>query len=237
VTELRELLAALAASDRAFRRFGAARHRYELAAPLADAPGAELPADYVEFVTTIGAGGAGPYYGLIPAARALARPLDGPWGRGIPIGHLGCGYAAILAGDGVWIDAHGIGVVWPIAASFTAYYLAWTTCLAENRLPEAHVPAGACALAQALGAYLGSCERDLGLTPGSIAGAALRESLGRLGPGAIEIAAEPPLFVHGDRADPCIACARLVENLGLPSSIIAAGIEPCDNHVVRAPDD
>jgi hypothetical protein len=63
-----------------------------------------------------------------------------------------------------------------------------------------------------------------------LAGAALRDALSRLGPGAIEIAAEAsPWFDDGDRVDPCIACARLIENLagdGLRRDVVAPGALP-----------
>jgi hypothetical protein len=223
VTELAEI----AASDRALRRFGASRHRYEMEPPIALE--ADVPEDYRRFVQTIGAGGAGPYYGLVSASRAVAHPIDGPWGRGIPIGHLGCGYAAILSLAGpVWIAARAIGCVREIRPSFTAYYVTWLAQLAANELPESFVPPGVCPLPTALGGYLGVCEQELGLAAGTIAGTELTESLGRLGRGAIEIAAEAaqPLFSDGDRVDPCIACACLVDNLGLSRDVIAPGIAP-----------
>ena len=66
-------LAAAAALDPDFQRFGARTHRYTLGAPLSSARVAEieralgftLPADYREFVTTVAASGAGPGHGLI----------------------------------------------------------------------------------------------------------------------------------------------------------------------------
>ncbi|MBA2541758.1 MAG: SMI1/KNR4 family protein, partial [Deltaproteobacteria bacterium] len=59
---IREALRALAASDRSRKRFGAARHRYELAPCVNDLP-AELPPDLQDFATRIGSAGAGPGYG------------------------------------------------------------------------------------------------------------------------------------------------------------------------------
>ena len=190
---------------------------------------ASVPEDYRRFVQTIGAGGAGPYYGLVSASRAVDHVIDGPWGRGFPIGHLGCGYAAILSLAGpVWIAARAIGVVREIRPSFTAYYVTWLAQLAANELPESFVPPGVCPLPTALGGYLGICEKELGLAAGTIAGDELAEALGRLGHGAIEIAAEgaQPLFSDGDRVDPCIACASLLDNLGVSRDVIAPGIVP-----------
>ena len=93
------------------------------------------------------------------------------------------------------------------------------------------MPAGSCALASALSGYLGVCEQQLGLAAGTLAGPALREALGDLGPGAIEIAAEAgaTLFTPGDRVEPCIACARLIDTLaaeGLRRDVVAPGALP-----------
>jgi hypothetical protein len=231
VTELdatvRALLGELAASDPSCKRFGARAHGYRLAPPTSLSQ--DAPEDYSRFVRDVGAGGAGPFYGLIDVRAAIAHPIDGPWGTGIPIAHAGCGYAVVLAlGDGsVWIDARAIGVVERIAPSFTAYYLTWLDHLARNQLPDAHVPPGRCALANALGGYLGVCEQRLGLAPGTIAGDALRDALAALGPDAIAVAADrSALFVDGELVDPCLACACLVDNLGLGAEVVAPGIAP-----------
>ena len=55
-----------------------------------------------------------------------------------------------------------------------------------------------------------------------ISGQALQDALGQLAPGAIEITAQQsPLFADGTRVAPCIACARLLANLGLDESVVA----------------
>jgi hypothetical protein len=166
----------------------------------------------------------------------VTAPADAPWTRGLPLAHLGCGYAAVVALDGeargeVWIDARAIGVVAPIYTSFTALYLDWIDRLAHARWPEPHVPPGACALAAALSGYLAHCEAEAGVVPGTLAGDALASALSRLGPGAVEVAAESQVgwFDERDRVDPCIACARLVDNLadsGLRRDVIAPGLPP-----------
>lgn len=231
---VRDALARLAAADRSLRRFGAARHRYELAPPR---PDLAIPIeDLAAFVAEIGSGGAGPYHGWLPIERALAAPLGpppgaAPWQRALPIAHLGCGYAAVLPLDGegrgeIWLDARSIGLVRPIHPSFTTFYLDWLDRLARNEWPDALVPAGVCALPNALSGYLAGYEQELGIAEGTLDGEALRDALGRLGPGAIAIGGEPPLFARGDLVDPCLACARLVENLGLPPSVLAPGVPP-----------
>jgi hypothetical protein len=252
----REAVRALGDADPGLRRFGAAGHRYALAPPLGATAIAEvearigaLPDELREFARELAAGGAGPGYGIAPIDRAAAAahvvtppagaPATLPWTRGLPLAHLGCGYTAVVALDGdargeVWIDARAIGVVRPIHSGVIAMYLDWIDRLAHARWPEPHVPAGACALAAALSGYLARCEAEHGLGDGALTGVALREALERLGPSAIEIAAEPSAgwcawFDDGDRVDPCIACARLIEDLagdGLRRDVVAPGALP-----------
>jgi hypothetical protein len=131
----------------------------------------------------------------------------------------------------VWIDARAIGVTRAIQPSFTAFYLDWIDRLAHARWPEPHVPPGACPLAAALSGYLAHCEAERGVAAGTLAGEALRDALLRLGPGAIEVAAESAVawFDDDDRVDPCIACARLLDNLaadGLGRDVVAPGVPP-----------
>jgi hypothetical protein len=248
----RDAVAALAAADPALRRFGAPVHRYALAPPLDAAAldaverrlGAALPDELRALLGELAAGGAGPGYGIVRVDRTVelagpsalvAAPAGVPWTRGLPLAHLGCGYLAVVALDGrargeVWIDARAIGVVCPVQPGVTALYLDWIDRLAHARWPEPHVPAGACALAAALTGYLARCEADAGVPAGTLAGPALGAALSRLGPGAIEIAAEPsPWFDDGDRVDPCIACARLLDGLagdGLGRDVVAPGVLP-----------
>jgi hypothetical protein len=245
---MREAVHALATADPGHRRFGASHHGYALSPALSIAQlaalegrlGSALPYDVRGFAAEVGAGGAGPGYGIVPIDRAaayvVAAPVNAPWTRGLPLAHLGCGYTAIAVLDGgargeVWIDARAIGVTGPIHPSFTAFYLDWIDRLAHARWPEAHVPPGACALAAALSGYLAHCEAERGLAAGTLAGEALRDALSRLGPGAIEVAAESSAawFDDDDRVDPCIACARLIDNLaadGLRRDVVAPGVPP-----------
>lgn len=239
---IREALAALAAGDRSCKRFGAAAHRYALAPPIAPGnvsialpPAAidalAVPPDLEAFVTTVGGSGAGPGYGFLGLEHGVVTAAA-PWRIGVAVAHLGCGYAAVvsLADGRVWIDARAVGVARPIAPTFTAWYLDWIDRLAHNLLPEAHVPQGICALPNALGGFLATHEARLGIEAGTLNGPALRDALGELGPHSIEIAAESSvLFATGTRVDPCVACARLVENLaadGLGADVIRPGERP-----------
>lgn len=239
---LREILAGLAASDPRCKRFGAAQHRYELLPPIDEAtPEPDLPADYVEYVTRLSAGGVGPYYGLIPADRAAAFAIEAPagvtaWRRALPIVHVGCGYAALLVLDGpasgqIWLDARQLGMLAPVRPSFTAFYLDWIDRVARNQWLEGFVPPGQCAITAALTGYLGVCEQRLGLEPGTLDGEALRAALADLGPGAIEVTADGPLalFAPGERVDPCATCARALQGLveqGLREDVVAPGVPP-----------
>ncbi|MCA8912982.1 MAG: hypothetical protein KDB82_14880 [Planctomycetes bacterium] len=75
---MRDRIDKLAAADPDRHIFGAGIHDYALRpvlsaerlAEIESAAGVKLPSDYVEFITTVGNGGAGPGYGLLP--------LDGP---------------------------------------------------------------------------------------------------------------------------------------------------------------
>lgn len=70
--QIHDRLRELAESDPELRRFGARRHRYRLG-PIAaeqdvacfeEVHGIRLPESYREFITAVGDGGAGPFYGL-----------------------------------------------------------------------------------------------------------------------------------------------------------------------------
>lgn len=232
---LRETIAKLAAADRSYRRFGAATHRYAFAPPAAI--DFDVPDDYRDYVTQLSAGGVGPYYGLLVGARPIALGEL----RALPLSHLGCGYAALLLLDGpargeVWI--HAQGMVGPMLPSFTAYLLDWIDRVTRNEWLEGFVPEQACALPNALTAYLDQCERDRGLAAGTLDGDALREDLGRLGPGAVEIAAGASvLYAEDDAVDPCVNCARLLERLaaqGLRRDVVREGTAS-PSRVVTAP--
>ncbi len=244
MTNLPDIIASFAATDASHKRFGAAAHRYVLLPPLspdelarldellqAAAPSATLAADYRDHVTTVSAGGAGPYYGLLPALHAAAHVLPAPSGvtafaHSLPLVHLGCGYLAVLALDGpasgqIWLDAREVNLATAIAPSFTAFLADWVDRLSRNEWPASFVPVGRCALQAALTGYLHLCEQQMGVAEGQLAGAQLREALSGLGPGAIAIAAEGPLWGEGETVDPCITCARMMENLGLDPDVLA----------------
>jgi hypothetical protein len=261
-TRLRQILAALTASDPPCKRFGAAQHKYELLPPVTDIElahieerlaGVTLPENYLDYVTRFSAGGVGPYYGLLRPDRAAAFVISPPpgitaWHRALPIAHVGCGYAAIMPLDGaaagqIWIDARSLDLVAPIRPSFTAFYLDWIDRLAQTDGLDPLVPPDRCAVIAALSGYLALAESKRGLAPGTFTAVVqprppdaihsdtLREVLGELGAGAIEVTASDPLpiFNPGDRVDPCVACVRALAGLadqGLRPDVVAPGLPP-----------
>jgi len=76
------------------RVFGAASHRYELHPPLDQsavarfeaAHSVQLPSDYRAFLTQIGNGGAGPYYGVFKLGEMDDGYGDKPWKPGLMVG-------------------------------------------------------------------------------------------------------------------------------------------------------
>lgn len=84
VDTIKEKLLHLRNLDSALSLFGASNHEYLLNAtvPMKKIIAFEskyqikLPAEYVEFMTTVGNGGAGPYYGVVPFEDCLFADLD-----------------------------------------------------------------------------------------------------------------------------------------------------------------
>ena len=88
------LLGELDRRDRHRRVFGAGVHQYRLNPPLPASVveafearhGVSLPEDYRRFITEIGNGGAGPYYGLLPFGQGRRTTRD--WESGGLVGDL-----------------------------------------------------------------------------------------------------------------------------------------------------
>jgi hypothetical protein len=85
IAEARRITEQLSQLDQRCCVFGASKHRYHFAKPLAESAVAAfeqrcelaLPAAYRAFLTQLGNGGAGPYYGILPLnleSNAAARP-------------------------------------------------------------------------------------------------------------------------------------------------------------------
>ncbi|MFI6122504.1 SMI1/KNR4 family protein [Streptomyces sp. NPDC051064] len=78
---VRQRVAALGTQPASAKTFGSLGHRWTLEDPLADDElaeleaqmGVRLPDDYRNFLTSVGAGGAGPAYGLFPVRRVQGR--------------------------------------------------------------------------------------------------------------------------------------------------------------------
>jgi SMI1 / KNR4 family (SUKH-1) len=109
---VRARLAAARAADPELRRFGADTHRYALGPPLDEAAVAEfearhgvvLPAAHRSFLTEVGDGGAGPYYGLYPLDGSGLHPVDVDE-RARP-GHLAAAFPHTVAWNPVYYGPH-----------------------------------------------------------------------------------------------------------------------------------
>lgn len=81
ISEIKDKLNELKILDKKFEIFGAASHEYEFNEPIPieklnqfeEKYGIELPKDYKSFLSEIGNGGAGPFYGIYPLQRDLGR--------------------------------------------------------------------------------------------------------------------------------------------------------------------
>ena len=81
---LRELVRRAGQVDRQYKVFGAERHKYRLNPTVSPEEVArfeakyhvKLPEEYVFFLTQVGNGGAGPYYGLYPLETVSYTNLD-----------------------------------------------------------------------------------------------------------------------------------------------------------------
>ncbi|WP_327085181.1 SMI1/KNR4 family protein [Nonomuraea sp. NBC_01738] len=157
---IRRGLDALRAYDPEFALFGARTHRYRFGPPIEEAAlvtieariGTRLPDDYRTFLSRLGNGGAGPYYGVhgvrqdaawerfgpFPFTRAWEPPEDdddevmaAAFEGLLAVAEHGCGYRSHLVVAGraagqVWGDWTVVGeVLAPEAESFGAWYHDW----------------------------------------------------------------------------------------------------------------
>jgi hypothetical protein len=255
---LRAAIAELASHDPEARRFGARHHQYRPGRPISESrlaaieveANVRLPDDYRAHLLALGDGGAGPYYGLLPldhpnqrallagtfpfSAGAAAAPDADPFQGVVGVGHLGCGYVALLVVTGpargqVWLDARGGGAgVIPIYPSFSIYVADWITRRAHAQWLAAHVPPGVCALPAALSSYFHQLETQRGLAPGELAGDELRAAIAAIDAGGIATTQDEatPFFGAGDALDLCVACEQIVDNLDLNRGCFVPGVPP-----------
>lgn len=84
INRIREKIGHLKKLDKGFSLFGSEKHRYKINSPISLDEvqqfelryNVTLPKDYVEFITAIGNGGAGPFYGLERLENSLFEDLD-----------------------------------------------------------------------------------------------------------------------------------------------------------------
>jgi len=167
VPELKSFLMQMQHEDPGFRVFGADTHRYQLNPPLAEATirtfeiqyGITLPDEYRHFLSVIGNGGSGPYYGILPLAattefcdprhpfpfRGKTRPRRQAverWATNrepgvLAIAERGCMLYSYLVVHGpnygtVW---NGLDALHLAASSFTTWYVHWVAQMKTDALP------------------------------------------------------------------------------------------------------
>ena len=157
IVSLGDLLRKLRDADRKFRVFGSERHRYRVGQKLTESElaafeltnGIWLPTDYRRFLSMVGNGGAGPFYGLEPLGtfgRDLSRPFSlveatdklsdeqlnqlpdrDDYPGVLEFCHQGCAIYSYLVVNGstygtVW---DGCGDFYPTGKSFSEWYRRW----------------------------------------------------------------------------------------------------------------
>jgi len=157
IAELSDMLRRLRTADTRFRVFRSEQHCYRLGPTLTEdelaafesANRVRLPADYRRFLSVLGNGGAGPYYGLEPPGtfrRDLSRPFpfttatdaltdEEPERLAVPdeypgileFCHQGCAIYSYLV-----VNGPAYGTVWdgredfcPTGVAFGAWYRRW----------------------------------------------------------------------------------------------------------------
>jgi hypothetical protein len=93
---IREAVSALRMKDQAFKLFGANGHEYEFQSPCPENElvefeqkhGITLPREYRGFLTEVGNGGAGPFYGVFKLGEMDDGHGEGPWEQGVFVGTL-----------------------------------------------------------------------------------------------------------------------------------------------------
>ena len=165
--ELKSFLAHLQHEDPDFRAFGASEHRYQLLPPLPEAAirmfeaqyDITLPDEYRHFLSVIGNGGAGPYYGILPLAATTEYcdprrpfPFKGKtrprrqaverWATNqepgvLAIADRGCMLSSYLVLHGpsrgtVW---NGVDALHLAGVSFTTWYREWIIQMRTYAVP------------------------------------------------------------------------------------------------------
>lgn len=226
---------------------GPRHHGYALAPPVPAAQLAALeadlgplPADYRDFLATVGASGAGPGYGLVSPLGDRQRSLahgsfdwrDGEVPDTDPAGvlvlaHAGCSvmWLLVVRGDHpgeVWVDAAGSDrKARRCAASFTEWYRSWLSAAVRNVHPWIQWDVACCSTASVLSQMLGAIKNT------GVAEDALPAELGkRLGSGAIyQMSGGNAYFPAETPLDPCAGCTDLVGQFSARDDVFRRGRE------------
>ncbi len=200
-----------------------------------------LPADYRDFLASVGASGAGPGYGLLsPLADAQVsfargsfaweqetKPSEPPHGV-LVLAHAGCGVMWLLVLDGqhrgeVWVDARSSdGKVRRVASSFSSWYRDWLSSSIRDAVPWLQWDTACCSTAHALSRFIESLERD------GVSKEAIRsEVTKRLKPGAMSVMSTgSSYFPAQTKLNPCHGCVSLVAQFNRGPNLFQPGEEP-----------
>lgn len=239
---------AASAPDSTVNWHGVRHHRYLLAPPmpveaLADLEAriGQLPADYRDFLATVGEAGAGPGYGLLSPRKDMQMSHargefawdDGESPRGglagvLCLAHAGCGVVWLLVISGrhrgeVWVDAASSdGKARRCATSFSSWYRDWLNAAVRDLRPWIQWDSLCCATASVISQLLEAVERR------GITGDAQRaEVANQLGPGAVRLmSGDGPYFPAKTTLNPCEGCVDLAARFSPRRDLFQAGREP-----------
>ena len=223
-------------------------HAGELAPPLSaeaitalESRVGPLPADYRDFLASVGVAGPGPGYGLLsPLGEAQASLAGGSfaWKQDseanqpphgvLALAHAGCGVMWLLVLEGphrgeVWVDARSSdGKVRRVERSFTRWYRDWLSSAVRDAVPWIQWNSACCATAHVVLQVMESLKQE------GIANEAIDAEVSkRLKPGAMTLAsAGSSYFAAQAKLDPCHGCVSLAARFNWGANLFQPGQEP-----------